>query len=101
MNYSLVKQLRDAGFPKYWKGFDMHDPAVLEKDWMLMYEYCYSPSLTELIQACGDKFHQLGYFSSENLWGASAQNNTGLDLFGHQTPEEAVSKLWLELNKKS
>jgi len=87
MNYELAKQLKDAGFPKL--------DLVFVKD--LKH---FIPSLSELIDACGDKFHWLNKMKSqydEDVWNAMALSKE----FGRgKTPEEAVAKLWIKLNKK-
>ena len=95
MDYSLAKQLKDAGFPQ--KEF-----GVGEIHYHKQGEVCYSPSLLALIKACiTDKeekcFYKLDYYWLEKKWQACA--GTGRDHFEAygETPEEAVAKLWLEL----
>lgn len=91
MNYELAKQLKDAGFP-----FDPElGHAVI------------SPSLSELIEACGDDIclsNVDGYVQgklSKKTW--IAIKSYGIrkpeDIEDGYTAEEAVAKLWLALNK--
>jgi hypothetical protein len=62
------------------------------------------PTLSELIDACADNFEQLekvvndlGAFEAGHKWQAVAQFNHTCGA----TPEEAVARLWLTLNRKS
>ena len=113
MTYELAKELKEAGFPmiKWWVKFDDDKHVVFAVDsssgtrfvvhvgkegWIL-------PTLSELIEACGE----LGLFNSltycgEGEWeavGITKETNIELDGRG-LTPEEAVARLWLALNKK-
>lgn len=119
MNKELAKQLKDAGFPQEKSGFvfyklqtgDNAPHYLLRARYGLngytkseVLECIDAPTLSELIEACG---HQIGFILTEideseepdygqTSWTAESYNynTTGL------TPEEAVAKLWLELNKK-
>lgn len=97
ITYELVKQLKDAGFTAkncslgIDCGCDCHN----------------SPTLSELIEACGyDNGKPLMYnlyWSTHILEGEheiidSWACNSGMS-YG-STPEEAVARLWIELNKK-
>lgn len=87
MTYELAKQLKDAG----WK-VNLYDKTK---------EFS-SISLSELIEACGDKIYVLCtaiYHDKESLQIIHGWACNGMVSFG-KTPEEAVAKLWLELNKK-
>ncbi len=84
MNYELAKQLKDAGFPQ-------DECCVHGKSG---HDHVFEPSLSELIEACGDEFHGLWRVMDE--W--FAKDARGLEIKG-STPEEAVAKLWLALNK--
>lgn len=84
MNYELAKQLKDAGFP------------IIEHEEPRYWTF---PTLSELIEACDklDGFGQLGRANKGwNVWKLGIRRPVA---FG-ETPEEAVAKLWLELNKK-
>ena len=99
MKYELAKKLKDAGFPYDWSRMEDHDPELLVKTWY-MYGKGYSPTLEELIEACGKN---INFYLKENWsdieflnWEAFGGAKTG----NGKTPTEAVANLWLELNKK-
>jgi len=92
MDYSLAKRLKDSGFPQ-------KPDAIWDK--LVGPEPIYYPTLSELIEACGDYFESLvrtpeGKYKTNTDIGYShdfgASNGT--------TPEEAVANLWLALNEK-
>jgi hypothetical protein len=138
MNPELAKQLKEAGYPQkagnvvyflkskraqnpqtgewytrkaQWKHFHHLNPQNLNNEW-------YScPTLSELVEACGDDFEMLriAKYSDDDIkikgWEAEmteeAFGRLGLpcvrDCCGHEwgdTPEEAVARLYLALNKK-
>ena len=105
MNYELAKKLNDAGFPflpypeyqaklplaRYGTGIHFGDGLLFSE-----------PTLSELIEACGERFALLGV--QDGIWCAydtwdlpNAISNT---LTRGSTPEEAVANLWLSLNEK-
>jgi hypothetical protein len=100
MEYALAKQLKDAGFPM--RSESMLSPTLqklialdnrqylsVEGEWYAV------PDLSELIEACGDKFDYLQH-NTQNVWTATDDQYT----FGiGSIPEEAVAKLWLALHK--
>lgn len=91
MKYELAQQLKDAGFPQR-QGCSacLYNTAFNGMD-----ENVYLPSLSELINACGENFGCLQY--NQTFWQA---NHTTKSIEGiGDTSEEAVAKLWLELNK--
>lgn len=97
--YELAKQLKDAGFPlKKWTGSEGSGPDF-EIDGVAYHE----PSLSELVEACGNISFRLERFIREDgeergSWLVECRE---IDWFAYfSTPEEAVAKLWLELNKK-
>ena len=96
MNYELAKQLREAGFPnsKDWDigGFDENGlPEMI--DGVL-------PTLSELIEACGDNIYSI-YRHKKDEWQAHSNSDQWDTEITHgKTPEEAVARLWLEINKK-
>jgi len=113
MDYSLALQLKEAGFifnskrkllteAKYLGGYKkVYAPS---KDGMLSADYELEPSLSELIEACGDGFASLFYKSYNKIY----KWETNCDLFDGdcgegigkgKTPEEAVANLWLKLNQ--
>jgi hypothetical protein len=92
MNYELIKQLQDAGFP--FKNFGTNT----------RFERVPIIELSELIEACGDKFDNLtrdyesswkcNYYSSDDGYDdEQIYSSVG------KTPEEAVAKLWFKINK--
>ena len=94
MDYKLAKQLKDAGFPQNSAGAFIFKDNIPKKEPVLV------PILSKLIEACGDRFFRLVNFNgdSDATWQSEAHNFEG---HGQgKTPEEAVAKLWLKLNKK-
>ena len=119
MNYELAKQLKDAGFPQtglkytwYYEGNSLHNSGEKYLDVKNNPKRIISPSLSELIEACGDKFGGLEYWRTciepNERWECYSEQYTKMIEDIHylefcvygSTPEEAVAKLWLELNKK-
>lgn len=130
MNYDLAKKLRDAGFPQRKEPQYVTDsnpepfvllPGINDKDfavWSDKYR-AYAPTLSELIEACGDgfalfgpnkRFNPLRQIEGTALYSHTEQKTLDdwtaiireLELVSHgSTPEEAVANLWLALNTKS
>ena len=109
INYKLAKQLKDAGFPQNTRNyFYLIDGIVVDEVYtemeakldtnMANWEKSFAcPTLSELIDACGDEFDHLGR-GPMGRWNALAADDTGLDISA-KTSEEAVAKLYLKLNK--
>ena len=101
MNYELALELKNAGFDQELLG--RYD-ATTFKDGTLV------PTLSELIEACGDEFGYLKrtYFGADEkkivLWTAESVSFRGFDTlksyYNCSTPEEAVARLYISLNKK-
>ncbi len=108
MDYELALKLKSAGF-KQEHGKDGGSYHIeISGDKIMI------PTLSELIEACGDRFKGLIYFPN-SPWKYHTFNKTPISLdiesgdiemregdwfvFG-STPEEAVAKFWLEINKK-
>lgn len=92
ITYELTKQLKEAGFEEI-----IGKPMFIEDDF-------FPPSISELIESCGDNFLSLDspFIETNSGWCAVGMSN-GDRLYIKQeglTPEEAVAKLWLKLNKK-
>ena len=98
MNYELAKELKDAGFRQ--KDENCYNNRLSNP--------VYAPTLSELIEACGEK---IAVFQDGTMWTAGKINTittNGLMFFDAifsctvlaSTPEEAVARLWLALNKK-
>lgn len=104
MNYELAKQLKDAGFQqKGSNGF----PGIMNIDGD---QELYYPSLEELIEACGDKFDRLErwddtewrVYMTEEAFANSDNECSVVECCGYDTgltPEQAVARLWLNLNE--
>jgi hypothetical protein len=89
MNFELLKQLQDAGFP------------FLEAHKREAHDGC--PTLSELIEACGHNFGRLELDSkplAESVkWCAfDAESYRPTGYYG-STPEGAVARLWLALKE--
>jgi hypothetical protein len=107
MTYELAKELKDAGFPQITKhGWDI---CIHDKEYFSDGEGCCrlkenmaaSPTLSELIEACGLGFRNLCLHSDGSWTAKGAKNAQGKwRLFGGHNAEGAVAKLWLALNKK-
>jgi hypothetical protein len=104
MNYELSKQLKEAGFPQY-RGFGekyySSDKTLMMDVYLGSEEHLreeskkdsyYIPTLSELIEACGEVVLYINNKQTEATAG-------GLEVEG-LTPQEAVAKLWLKLNKE-
>ena len=91
MTYEICKQLKDAGFPQ---NFVEGRKAIVKSN---NNDYCFEPTLSELIEACGEEFYAL-WVRGDNTWFACKDmGDIGAE---GSTPEESVAKLWLALNKK-
>lgn len=107
IDYKLAKQLKDAGFPqtdsRYFWSKGAGKPVKLDRLNLPKYataecKETYSiPTLSELIEACGDRFGNLR--KEGNTWIAFDNNGHGEDK-NSKTPEIAVSKLYIALKKK-
>jgi len=110
MTYELAKQLKDAGFPQEGDGYVLHTPNC--KGWDAPSDCthktrAYVPTLEELIEACGDDFRDLVYHSKRTpdstyrRWTAKGGMRTigYWKLISGHSPEEAVARLWIALNK--
>ncbi len=96
-----AKKLKEAGFPqegsdeRYFHWLQMKEGKT---------EKTYLPDLSELIEACGDEFHELhwcaiGRWDTPRRWSVWGHNRD-LGPFVGTTPEEAVANLYLSLNQK-
>lgn len=112
MYYELATKLKEAGFPQ--TGVDTYS----KDNWKLLSDGsgrgmpidrnlgAYCPTLSELIEACGEFFcrFELQYHPNKHItmdcWWAYARDlkDNTFDI-GGQTPEEAVAMLYISLNK--
>jgi hypothetical protein len=100
MDYELADELKKAGFPQgELNGFvglmnvgqgDEHGRA-------------YFPTLSELIEACGDRFHLLERMPSPYHdmigWKAKGPGARGVNVCMARSPEAAVAGLWLLISR--
>jgi hypothetical protein len=125
MNYQLVKQLKDAGFPQLGNGYALilddialfeskEDQSMRSIPWALYVnnpvkdiEVLYSPTLSELIEACGYEGFVMWESGGKFYAGKKKDGERGGSYYDdYPNPEEgetleiAVTKLWLALNKK-
>jgi len=95
MNYELAKKLKDAGFPQKERSIIVGNEDSFTPDPARLDVY-YVPTLSELIEACGDDIFLEMCRVGHNDWLAT----DGEHNMRGSTPEIAVANLWLELNKK-
>lgn len=101
MTYKLAKKLKQAGFPQEnwekWREIGLIPKYEGEgKNEVLI------PTLSELIEACGDGFFTLvrrfDDKSDDTYWFAYEGSEKGYGM-PYLTPEDAVANLYLKLNK--
>jgi len=98
MTYELAKQLKEAGFPdsQYW---DDEGDAF----WVTGTAFRFKvPTLPELIEACRGRIQTFRFFMNfvSNEYGIQKEEQGLDDVMWYSTPDEAVAKLWIELNAK-
>lgn len=106
MNYETAKELKKAGFPQTGrKGVPASDVTELPEGVLKVEgEFIAIPTLSELIEACGEEFDTLQ--NAKGTWLALSYTNAGEEdaepkiWTQGKTPEIAVANLWLVLNKK-
>lgn len=112
MTYELALKLKNAGFPQTARGpmyfctdlgewtyslnCDPYSKAKCETHEMIK-----CPTLSELIEACGDDFCCLEKIGIQDWICYRSEEERNNDDFhmGH-SPGEAVAMLWIDLNKK-
>jgi hypothetical protein len=105
-SFKIAKRLKDAGFPQRFtagSAFNQQGLAIQltgERHWQTEENDISIPTLNELIKACGEKFGGLERF----LDGTSSRfraytPSPDLPSGFADTPEEAVARLWLLLNR--
>ncbi len=104
MDNELTKQLKDAGFPQ-GRTYVKTDGTSFD---------AYTPTFSELIEACGDGFDRLERWDETKIgaWFQAYMEEGVYDRIGGgcivdccgyssgNTPEVALARLWLMLNKK-
>lgn len=126
MNYELALKLKNAGFPQMGDGFmlmldnpelfeDAEDQTMtrIERSKYVMLgkynrygEDVYDPTLEDLIEACGEcDFVLMKIVGGDPKWEAKGHQYKNMRwhhiIMGGKTPQEAVARLWLALNKKA
>lgn len=124
MDYELAKELKNVGFPQMGDGkaLVLHSADMFEDEgeqsmaviswerYVLIApefkdrEVFYWPTLSEIIEACGDNFYQLVRNDEEyesKVWGWYASQHTGMggQTDGGKTPEIALARLWLLMRR--
>ena len=109
ITYELAKQLKYAGFPQEGDGRTinlgerpMTESEMEKRKGVTFYPYLtigedvYAPTLSELIEACGEEFGALERNEDNSYYSLPSEKGAVAAILG-STPEEAVAKLWLEL----
>jgi len=103
MTYKLAKKLKEAGFSQSKTPTAYTNEGRLTEWCPECDDYtwgeidCVNPTLSELIQACGDDFHSL-VKRQDGFWDAVPNANVGTPTA--KTPEEAVAELYLSTGQK-
>lgn len=101
LSYETALKLKDAGFPQGIKGY-YYDYLgnEIEPHWsdLVLETYIYVPTLSELIEACGNDFYSL--IRGQGGTFATCDINGNVNALSNLSPEEAVASLWLAINKK-
>jgi len=114
ITYELAKKLKDTGFPQVFKNGDYFSNEFpnayrgivgIDNSPLKSYgDIVKFPTLSDLIEACGDKFWKLEREIGQNNYIACGIDDKGEFITTSMDitliPEEAVANLWLELNKK-
>jgi len=103
ISLKLAKQLKDVGFTQEGDGEMVKYDCEMKEQFLIAentgVEDIYIPTLSELIEECGEEFDELVRLSEEWIARGNYSNNDGIKVFA-KTPEEAVAKLYLKLNDK-
>lgn len=102
LNYELAKKLKDAGFTQRrgcsacLQGYAFENGFTEEK---IGDDYVASPTLEDLIEACGNDLDQLE--NTMDGWRAyGSKGDEPIEIYWGKTPSEAVANLWLSLHTK-
>ena len=98
MTYELARELKDAGFPQ------KENPTYVWSDNSNSRSTfdCYVPTLDELAFECGDELSALKR-TDDGFWTTIRRSTDGglfVDFSTYQTPEEALSRLWLSIQRQ-
>jgi len=116
MTYALALKLKNAGYPQDTKSVLYHPIhgiliGIPSAETLIEPEVVAMPDLSDLIAKCGDKFHRLSrinpYRFADGYGWEEHYIATGNDImyfsttrdqeYKGSTPEEAVSKMWLDI----
>ena len=105
IDYKLALALKEAGFPQKEEGLYITKENHLIKALAVhnKKDLIYVPTLSEFIEACGDRFGELTKNYAD--WSAGGGKMNGVDEIAWEfeakgeTSEEAVANLWLKLNE--
>ena len=112
ITYELAKKLKDAGYKQIWGAYTDVNDTSWDECWPediedAEGELVYLPDLSELIEACGNKFGKLespliqgDIFDEGDKERWCVATVDGDDFEWGENPEHAVAKLWLLINKK-
>jgi hypothetical protein len=91
ISYELAKKLKDAGFPQ---------SELARAQQKAGYDYVSMPTLSTLVEACGEDFGALG---RETRWwlacGYISERGEWKNVHKGWTPEDAVARLWLSIHQ--
>ena len=97
MNYKKALELKEAGFPQDKNGCVISPEGHIGNNFDTD-EHCLVPTLDEVIEELGDKFVSLE--NTKDGWCAVGGEVKKLEYPLGKTPLEAVSNLYIKLNKK-
>ena len=110
ISYNLAKRLKDAGFTQMGYGRVIPNASILhmrsQAEARHKNDYLYVPTLSELIEACGEGFSELSrrmVMNTFHVFGGDYIVETSkwqFEILDCATPEEAVANLWLSLHEK-
>jgi len=87
ISYQLARNLKDSGFPQ---------SELARAQQQAGYDYVSLPTLSTLIEACGENFGALG--REPDCWVACesiSERGEWTNAHEGETPEDAVARLWL------
>jgi hypothetical protein len=94
ITYELAKKLKEAGFPETTEqhaGYTEEGARIMLQKRV---DFVYPPTLSELIEACGDACFKV--YCMPGRYVVAREASEAME--ERSTPEEAVANLWLELN---
>jgi hypothetical protein len=107
VSFEIAKRLKAAGFPQRFTGGTVFNEQGLalqrvgDRQWITQNTEVSIPTLNELIKACGEKFGGLENFIEGSRRRFRAYTTLPDTPSGYaDTPEDAVARLWLLLNRQ-